>query len=36
MLMKLPVVYPKDLIKAALKLDFAEERQKGSHKTFYH
>ena len=26
----------KDLIKATLKLGFAEERQKGSHKTFYH
>lgn len=32
--MKLPVVYPKDLIKAVLKLGFAEERQKGSHKIF--
>ncbi len=34
--MKLPVVYPKDLIKAVLKLGFTEMRQKGSHKTFSH
>jgi len=34
--MKLPVVYPKDLIRAALKLDFVEKRQKGSHKTLSH
>ena len=34
--MKLPVVYPKDLIKAVLKIGFAETRQKGSHKTFAH
>ena len=34
--MKLPVVYPKDLIKVSLKLGFAEARQKGSHKTLSH
>ncbi|MFA4855151.1 MAG: type II toxin-antitoxin system HicA family toxin [archaeon] len=34
--MKLPVVYPKDLIKIALKLGFVEVRQKGSHKTLSH
>ncbi len=34
--MKLAVVYPKDLIKVALKLGFVETRQKGSHKTFSH
>ena len=34
--MKLPVIYPKNLIKTALKLGFAEVRQKGSHKTLSH
>ena len=34
--MKLPVTYPKDLIKIVKKLGFVEERQKGSHITFVH
>ena len=34
--MKLPILYPKDLIKAVQKLGFREVRQKGSHKTFLH
>ena len=34
--MKLPVLYPKDLIKIVQKIGFQEVRQKGSHKTFTH
>ena len=34
--MKLPVLYPQDLIKILQRLGFAETRQKGSHKTFEH
>ena len=34
--MKLPVLYPQDLIKIVHKLGFKEVRQKGSHKTFEH
>ncbi len=34
--MRLPVLYPRDLIKIANKLGFEEVRQKGSHKTFLH
>ncbi len=34
--MKLPVLYPQDLIKIVQKLGFVEERQKGAHKTFIH
>lgn len=34
--MKLPIIYPKDLIKVIKKLEFFEVRQKGSHKTFTH
>ena len=34
--MKIPIVYPKDLIKIVEKIGFKELRQKGSHKTFEH
>jgi len=34
--MKLPVVSGKGLAKVAIKLEFVEVRQKGSHKTFKH
>lgn len=34
--MKLPVLYPKDLVRIVQKLGFRETRQKGSHKIFEH
>ncbi|MDO8624947.1 MAG: type II toxin-antitoxin system HicA family toxin [Candidatus Diapherotrites archaeon] len=34
--MRLPVLYPLELIRIVQKLGFEEVRQKGSHKTFMH
>ncbi|MFH0955563.1 MAG: type II toxin-antitoxin system HicA family toxin [Candidatus Micrarchaeota archaeon] len=34
--MKLPVLYPQDLIRIVQKMGFREARQKGSHKIFEH